>query len=1190
MYLKSIDIIGFKSFPDKTKITLDSGMSCIVGPNGSGKSNISDALRWVLGEQSARNLRGGRLEDIIFSGSKSRKPLGMAEVIITLDNSDGHFSLPFTEVTVSRRAFRSGQSEYLINNQSCRLKDIHSLFADSGIGLEGVSIISQGQISELITAKPEERRSIVEEAAGIIKYRNRKREAMKKLNDTELNLERLADIIGELSDRLGPLSEEDRTARAYLELSKEADALEINLSSIFLKDIHGKLSGINEILADAEDKIMMHNTARLSLEAESESLRLAITGIDEEVDAMQKEFYRLQTVREHVSAQKQIYVAKKQLTEETLTKLVLRIEELTADAAARLNESTEMRQKASELKAEIEKSEDGLSSEESRRKEHLQAIAVFDDKLESLKAEAFDVAGRLTDFRNKLHYEEQLKASSMQSANRLEQQKLSLEDSASDNIRQKSELGSHLEQGRKQKEILQKQLDTKKSEQVHLMETLSETSADETETRFKLNSLESRVAMMEEMADSYEGYYPGVRSVLLAKKQGNKQVEGVVDVFAALINVPEQYRVAVETFLGSALQDIVCETEAAAKSAIAYLKNANGGRATFLPLDTINVRKAPAPEEIKKLHGIHGAAAALLEYPETVRRAAEFLLGHVLVADDLESASQAARSLGYKYNIVTLDGDILHPGGSLSGGSRNKKNGEILSRKAELENGRLQLQELRDELSKRTAALAAVRSNADTLSQSIDDDAEYLRQLNNDIYAWQRDAEALEAADSALQKQIQSLTQEITGLNGEISDNDIRMEEIALQSEEWLFKDTSLNGEIEEIRVLLTEKQTLFAAEQEDFTIYRVELARSQEALAGYLREEKRLTEEYEAILWDQESGHADREQAESELTSLNNDLLAEAEKELETEHLLNEQQGLLDKKRNGLAAELDKLQGKEKEARAYASQTEKMRAELYQQQVKKARLEADWENEEEKLKEKFNMDFAAISQLPLAELSKKELRERLMELKEAINVLGNINLNAIEQFKEVSERYEFLTAQDKDLRDAEQSLLKVIAEMDSVMKIRFKDSFERLSDEFDISFKRLFRGGSAALVMTEPEDVLETGIDLSVDLPGKKISNHNLLSGGEKALVGLALMFAVLAVRPTPFCVMDEVDAALDESNVDRFAEYLREMARGTQFLMISHRQGTMEAADSLWGVTMEEEGVTKMVSVRLQEAIKAG
>ena len=1190
MYLKSIDIIGFKSFPDKTRITLDSGMSCIVGPNGSGKSNISDALRWVLGEQSARNLRGGRLEDIIFSGSKSRKPLGMSEVIITLDNSDGHFSLPFTEVTVSRRAFRSGQSEYLINNQPCRLKDIHSLFADSGIGLEGVSIISQGQISELITAKPEDRRSIVEEAAGIIKYRNRKREAMKKLGDTVLNLDRLSDIIGELSDRLGPLAEEDRTARAYLELSKEADSLEINLSSIFLKDIGGKLASVNEILTDAEDKIMTQNTARISLEAESESLRLAITGIDEEVDAMQKEFYRLQTTREHTAAQKQIYTAKKQLTEETLTKLSRRIEELAADAAARLSESTEMRQKASGLKAEIEKSEDGLSTEENRRKEQLQAIAVFEDKLEGLKSEAFDVAGRLTDFRNKLHYEEQLRASSLQSLSRLEQQKIALEDSASANRGQKSELSNNIEQGKIQKETLQKELDSKKAKQVCLMEDLSEASADETETRFKLNSLESRVAIMEEMADSYEGYYPGVRSVLLAKKQGNKQTEGVIDVFAALINVPEQYRVAVETFLGSALQDIVCETEAAAKAAISYLKSANSGRATFLPLDTINAKKSPAQEEINKLQGIHGAAAALLEYPEKVRRAAEFLLGHVLVADDLEAASRAARALGYKYNIVTLDGDILHPGGSLSGGSRNKKSGELLSRKAELENGRLQLLELRKELGKRTEALAAVRSEADMVSQNIDDSAEKLRQLNNDIYAWQRDAEALETAVAATQKQIQSLDREIEDLNGEISDNDVRTEEIALQSEEWQLKDTTLNSEIEEIRAMLAEKQAVFAVEQEDFTLYRVELARSQEALAGYLREEKRLTEEYESILWDQESGHADRERAESELTDLDNALAAETEKELAAERLLNEQQGMLDKKRNGLAAELDKLQGKEKEAKALAAQAEKLRSELYQHQVKKARMEADWENEEEKLKEKFNMDFAAISQLPQLDLSKKELRERLLELKEAITVLGNINLNAIEQFKEVSERYEFLTAQDKDLREAEKSLRKVIAEMDGIMKIRFRDSFERLSDEFDIAFKRLFRGGSAALVMTEPEDVLETGIDLSVDLPGKKISNHNLLSGGEKALVGLALMFAVLAVRPTPFCVMDEVDAALDESNVDRFTEYLREMSRSTQFLMISHRQGTMEAADSLWGVTMEEEGVTKMVSVRLQEAIKVG
>ena len=1189
MYLKNIEMLGFKSFPGKTKISFEEGISCIVGPNGAGKSNISDALRWVLGEQSARNLRGGKQEDVIFSGSKKRKQLGMAEVTITLDNSDGLLNKAYAEIAVTRRTIRGGGGEFFINNQPCRLKDIQDLFVDTGVGVEGVSLISQGRINELVAARPEERRAFVEEAAGIIKYRNRKREAMRKLDETERHLERVGDIINELSERLQPLRCQAEQAELYLTKREEADKCAITLAARLLCEFEDKLKQQLDIIEQADSSLLSTDTRRLTLAAQREQCRSEQARLDEEASRLAQRFYNLQGQVEREEAA--CVVTEGQIEHDQTDSLRLRteLEELAAAEASRMGEAKELSAHVQATEQEVEKLlalvSKGLGGEEERRA----ALAYVEQEVAKTREQAFDAANRLAQGRNQLHYQQQLAEKNHSAAERLSEQRQELGDNlaqAAERVEKiellKEELRLHTEEGRAELAKLQQGIQRQN-------EAVGALAAAETELRYRAHALTVRVNMMEDMRKNYEGFFPGVRALLTAKNRGEASLSGLMDVAANLLSTPPQYQVAVETYLGAALQNIISVSQQAARQAITYLKEKDLGRATFLPLDALKVRPKAELRAFSGLAGVYGFASDLVSCADEVRPAADFLLNRLLVVEDMDTAVKAARELGYRLPVVTLEGDMINPGGSLSGGSRAKKGGDLLGKGRELAEARAQEVQLREELSRSEQDLRLAREKLTEFTGQAEAITARLQDLANQQNTLTHEEEGLAKEREMLMRQLNALNQELLGLADEAVLIEEQQRELIEQLSEAESAEQDLTTRLNELTERLAIKSDEWEDEREDINRQRVELAAREQKLVGQRKSLERIETELDNIHWDQEAKSADLAQCEQELAGAKVALdTAQGQLvDLREALILAEQE--MEEARHGLAADTARILELEKEEKELSSQCEKLREQLHQQELKKTRLEADCENERAKLAEQFGMTQEQAVASPQLEGSRTALSSRLHQLKKELAALEPVNIGAIEEYREVTERHQFLTAQRTDLLTARQQLDEVIEEMDRIMSSRFRRAFTLLSEEFDKSFNRLFGGGQAALIMTEPEEILSTGVDISVTLPGKKIVNYNLLSGGEKVLIGIALMFAVMAVRPSPFILMDEVDAALDEANIERFTAYLRELAQNTQCVMISHRQSTMEAADSLWGVTMEEEGVSKLLSVRLHDQVIA-
>lgn len=1187
MYLKQIDLVGFKSFTERTKIALEPGVSCIVGPNGSGKSNISDALRWVLGEQSSRSLRGGKMEDVIFAGSKKRKALGMAEVSITLDNSDGHINLPFTDIVVTRRTFRSGQSEYLINNKQCRLKDITTMFLDTGIGVDGLSIIGQGQINTLISARPDELRSFVEEAAGIIKYRNRKRESLRKLIETQDHLDRLWDIISELDSRLEPLRLQSEKAKSYLDLTAEGDNLEIGLSLRILSEAGDRLDKLNSQFEEANRSAIEKETQRLTLEAQSEELRQFLNSLDSEVAALQESFFQAQNEREKSNSQIKLFMAQKENYEKELERLKADLAELDVNETSLRKEEESLTGQAEILRCEIAAKEQKLLEDEGDEETRRQAALLLEEKLAGLKDRAFELANELAEYRNRLRYLQQILDNNQGASARLEKQKSQFDQSLEDLRGKEGSAAEALEEHKSALQEARRELSVFQAQQEESQKNIQALAEAETACRYQAQALRTRITMLEEMSQSGEGYFPGVRSILQGLKNKEPELNGVIDVMARLIDVPEAYIAAIETYLGASIQNIVTRDEKSAKSAVKYLKDTQGGRATFLPLDIIRVREKGDFSKVLNEKGIIGRASQLVECPDRIRPAVDFLLNNLLVAENMEAASKAAKALNYRFSVVTLEGDMLNPGASITGGSRKHKGNDLLSKKLQIKNGKEELVILETRLAKAEKALTEAREEARLAEEKSAVASGLLMAQSEEIHALDSQLQQLLLEKEMTAKQIAGVTREILDL--QIQDNETLnlIEELNGDLSEKEAGYAEVNAQVAEIHQELALRNNNLDEDREDIVRYKVELARSQQSLIALEENIAKAGQSKEDMLWEKEEKTADIELAEKKSAKLSGELAQEEQRFSALGRAVIEGEEKLNGKRHGFTVESERLQELEKTARAIFKEAEEFKAKAHEIEVKVARLEAEWQNEEQKLEEKFQMSFEeAKTAWEDNGMSKTAMSSRLNQLKREVNALGSVNVGAIEEYGQVSERYQFLNGQCLDLKDAKASLEKVIAEMDTIMSSRFKEAYHRFSEEFNIAFARLFNGGEAALSLTDPANILETGVELVVQLPGKKVSNYNLLSGGEKALCGIALMFAILAVRPTPFCVMDEVDAALDEANIGRFGEYLRELSGDTQFVMISHRQGTMEIASSLWGVTMEEEGISKLISVKLNKS----
>lgn len=1182
MYLKYLELQGFKSFADKTKIELNSGIAAVVGPNGSGKSNIVEAIRWVLGESSAKTLRGHKMQDVIFNGTKTRKPLGLAEVSIVLDNSDRSLDLEYLEVKITRRLYRSGEGEYLINGHNVRLKDIRRLFADSGIGSDGYAVIGQGRIMEIIDSRPEERRSIIEETAGVVKYRDRKREALRKIDSAEQNLLRLNDIMSEIESRLGPLEKDAENAKRFLAFDEEKTHLSVGILAEAMTDGRARLqkaesdSAACGALCDEMDARLMSFETRLAEKKAARDLR------NDELRGREQEYNTLKLEIEKAEGNLSILDTRISGCKEKA--------ELLADGlASGGGKSAELRvalagaeKKSEECKGQLDALREQLRDAESRRKSESEDLLRAEEEMDALRAEAFEKTRECGQKKNEqISLEHRMENASRRLESIAEKHaSYDEEENVLDSrLREITAVIDDMDEERtrlaeKDRELLglwQSYDDSEKEKKEQLVEI-----------KMKVSRAEARLKVLEELALKREGYYPGVRAVLEGRsRQG---LNGIYGVIAELIQVDAEYTPAVEAVLGGALQNIVTETGEDAAAAVVYLKRERKGVATFLPLDMLRIsERKKVPSGIEKHADYCGNAADMVKVPRSSRPAVEYLLGNTLVFRSLDTAVALSRKHKGLFRYVTLDGDVIQPGGTVSGGSREKSRNNFLQRQNEID-------ELRHLLTVSEREISAVNKEIDGIAE----DKTRNEKERNRIFV-----------------KSENIKTEIASFDSEISAADARRDFLEKEREALSLEEDQLREELEEAKTSYqTAAAGILAAQSEEKRLI-AEIGRREEMFRASKSMGERSQDEYTALqvsfaeakaLYD--TGEVERNRLASELAEEENSiedkkkehesvlkeisdtqaLRAEAEEEVlkKNRELLGFHQGL-DDGRTALDEAEAGIENAEKEYRELNAKLSAEKEKLFRFQGTVERIGSELERWEEELRDDYGMELCDAVPYIDREQSKKDKKNRIKILKQQIEALGPVNTGAIDEFKEVSERYAFLKSQYDDISGAKLALEKVVGDMDGIIVRRFKETFEAVDKSFRETFPAFFRGGYGELKLSDEENLLETGIEIIVQPPGKRLQHLSLLSGGEKSLSGIALLFALLKVKPSPFYVLDEIDAALDDANVRRFSDYLTEYGIDSQFLIITHRQGSMEAASRMYGVTMAEEGVSRTVSVQL-------
>ena len=1184
MYLKALEIQGFKSFPDKTVLSFGEDITAIVGPNGSGKSNISDAIRWVMGEQSTKALRGGKMEDVIFGGTALRKQQGFAEVSLVLDNTDHIFPMEESEVMLTRRYYRSGESEYYINRRSVRLKDVNELFMDTGLGREGYSIIGQGRIDEILSVKSADRREVFEEAAGISRFRHRKEEAERKLERTQENLVRITDKIDELELQVEPLRQQSEKARKFLILRDELRGLEI---SLWLDQLEKIRSASRKTLSDYENALRQKGEVQQQVEdlyAAAEAFSAQMRDKDVETEGVR--FQMMQREADANGLENAIAVLKtniqNNLENRDRIQRELEQQEGRADSIAaqigerktRLEElegqSVGLRQQLADRQKEAASASRSAGAiaqelEHLRRKEAVENASAADAKalISALAAAAQEVLDRDEAMRQELASGEE----------RLHE--------AEENRRQAAQ---ELDQAREDRDSLQNII----SGYALRVEARQRKAKEAEERHVKLqmedNALNSRIHMLSEMEKMYEGYSKAVKLVMGEAKKG--QLRGIHGPVAGLIHVPDACTVAIEIALGGAMQHIVVEREEDGKAAIQYLKRRDGGRSTFLPLTSMRPSDF-RDQGVRREPGFVGLGNELIQFDPRYEKIFSNLLGRTVVAEDMDKAIAMARKYNYRFKIVTLDGQVLNPGGSMTGGSASRSAG-ILSRANEL--GRLEQQRagVAPQLGGAAPAMEEAKREATAAAYEMEMAQAQQRRHEDDILK-------LEERLGHLDTQLADWKKQRAGQKGELEQLQARSAQIEADTRAARARVESLEGAAAALRAEAegkargqSEAQEKAAALGEAIAELNMRLA----ALEAEAQAARKSMTELEELRRDLTGDKAEREKMLSQFQEKNADLereIAEKERQLQTIRQENQDRQAAISRINDekLALEAQRNQA-DKDARDKNSALLNLEREVSVLEQKKAAAAMEEKTLLDKLWETYELSHQAAMAQRVELESVPKAQRRVGELKKDISALGNINLDAIEEFQRINERYTYLTDQRDDVQKSKKELEGIIADITEEMRSIFGKQFAILNESFQQTFSELFGGGKATLELEDPEDILNCGIEIRVQPPGKALKVLSLLSGGEKAFVAIALYFAILKVRPTPFVVMDEIEAALDDANVVRFARYMRQMADKTQFIVITHRRGTMEEADVLYGVTMQEQGVSRMLTINLNDVEK--
>lgn len=1185
MYLKRLELFGFKSFADRTELEFGPGITVVVGPNGSGKSNVSDAIRWVLGEQSARELRGARMEDVIFAGSDGKKPMGFAQVSLILDNSDRKLPVDFTEVMVTRRVDRAGGSEYLINQVPCRLKDVHDLFLDTGIGKENYSVVGQGKIDEILSSKPEDRRALFEEAAGISRYKARKREATRRLDDTEQNLLRITDVIGELENQIESLREQAEKAEIYQGLNQELTALDIGLLAYGLRSVASKL----EMQRSENERIiarLRESEERLAVAEEAmETARNLVESIDAELGVKSTQVAEATGHLERAEGRLALVRQQEQSSTQEAQRLDLEINSLDGKIDAVAEEQTGLTARLAEAAQALAQATEDLSRQEKALLVVQAEVADSGRAVESLRSEMVGLLQQEATLKNSVLSQGRIAEETARRLARLagERDRASSERDtafvAADQVKQElAAMGA-------QRAVGSESLSALRSRRGQLDEAIEALSNRHGNLREQIQGASSRLGAIEEMANQFDGYQKGPRTVLLNRERFGGEILGSI---AELVRTEARHEKAIEVALGGNIQNIVTATENGAKAAIEHLKRADGGRATFLPLGVIR----PAsfrPDEAKEYTGapgIIGVALDLLQFETRFAPAISALLGRVLVAEDIEAALRFNRKTGMRYRIVTLEGELLAAGGALTGGSLGGRSSGLLSREREREELTAGIAAYRTELAKVREEGQAAQAERARLTEEIGAAERELRQLETRATQAEGEVRRLDGVVQRWDEVLGTHDEEERRLRAEEQDGAAAERRLEQELAELAERRGALEARVKQMTEEGLEQSAAMEAKQQGVTGLRVRLAElgaQQRALEG---QADRLRAETDSLKQERDGRSGQRQQITLRLAELVEEMgLLKAEVEG-----AGRAKAELEQERNRLQARKVEVQeqanSRDREIRSLRRSQTEAQTRLSQGEVEEHRLKLEQEQLTEQLDERHGLSPVDVVGRELPEDEVATCRQRAHDLREQIRELGPVNLAAIEEYRGARDRHEFLLAQRGDLEEAKESLYRAIEELDKRIRTHFLEAFQTIRREFSRVYQELFEGGRADLQLVDEQNLLETGIEIIAQPPGKKLQSLSALSGGERAMTATALLFALLRVRPSPFVVLDEVEAALDEANVERFARYLRTYARDVQFVCITHQRGTMEIADALYGVTMEGAGISKVVSVRLVEA----
>lgn len=1180
MHFKRIELHGFKSFAEPVTIEFHRGITCVIGPNGSGKSNISDAIRWVLGEQSPKMLRGGKMEEVIFSGTANRRSRGMAEVTLVIDNSEGELPIDYNEVAITRRMFRSGESEYSINNNQCRLRDIRELIMDTGIGVDGYSLIGQGKISDIVSNKTESRREIFEEAAGIVMYRSKKAESERKLAGAEANLDRVNDIISELEGRIGTLKEDSIKAKEYLELRDRHKELEINLTLNSIEELELKNEYLKDDLIELKVKLEESRSRKESTDKALAAIQEKSLNLQVMLDESREKLMTVESELQQLAGREKLNEQRLFTIESSKARIAEEIRTLEEKQEKESRNADEVYKAKAEAESEMEETSRALREKIRKHAAVAEAMSAAAEQADRYKEEIFRLHSGISSYKAEVNSLENLQETLKQRKTQVMEEKSGSEDENRDTLDALSRLRNE-RQGLE--EILEQSRTDAEKQRIRLEQNLVEErrlTKEMEELRISIGQLSARKKTIEEMESNYEGYNYAVRFIMKAG------LPGIFGTVAELISVPAGFEVAIETAMGAALQNIVCEDDRSAQKAIVKLKENKAGRLTFLPVSSIKGGRNNYEGKLEAEAGFKGFGVDCINFDSKYRPVMEYLLGRVVIVDNMDNAVRLSKKAS-GLRFVTLEGEIVNAGGAITGGKYKNKTANLLERKGEITQLQQQITESQgkkdsdmERLQQLQQEIRTLRDrNADTLHQTRKAEMELLEKRNELVMTekvlndYKKSSDKREKELENIQNQQETSQKMIRELEEKVSKAQASIKEVEAKAEQQLDEYDRKKAQADELAEAITAARIAATSCENKKNSAEEMTARIQASLNELEEDHCSKTHQLHELAEEQQ-------QLESGKRSVSAQLLEKEEQKGNLQKYLHE----LTEERTAAAADINRLTA---EKETLDKEVGTLQNQKYELEIKQAKNETQLDTYKEKLWEDFEVSYIQAMEFKKEDFDAASAGKENRQLKARIKQLGEVNVGAIAEYETVSERYEFLTGQRADILEASDSLKQIIDDMDKTIKTKFKESFDQIVVQFEEIFSQLFGGGHAELRLDDENNPLESGIEIIAQPPGKKLQNINLLSGGEKTMTAIALMFAVLKTKPTPFCILDEVEAALDDANIERFAKYLKTF-EDIQFTLVTHQKATMEHADVLYGVTMPEQGVSKVLSLNMGDSFE--